>query len=98
MTRTRRRVFRRTNARPTIRPTALVVDADAQQRELIGILLAESGLDVIRASSSEEAVNALRECWHPDLATDEEDRRLREIRIKQINAAWDLISGKQMPA
>jgi hypothetical protein len=43
-----------------------------------------------------KAVNALRECWHPDLAANEEDRRLREIRIKQINVAWDLISGKQM--
>lgn len=55
----------------------------------------------VNASASEtvlkKAVNALRECWHPDLATDEEDRRLREIRIKQINVAWDLISGKQMP-
>jgi hypothetical protein len=56
----------------------------------------------VNASASEmalkKAVNALRQCWHPDFATDEEDRRLREIRIKQINAAWDLISGKQMPA
>jgi hypothetical protein len=54
----------------------------------------------VNASASEavlkRAVNALRECWHPDLATDEEDRRLREIRIKQINVAWDLITGKQM--
>ncbi len=54
----------------------------------------------VNASASEmalkKAVNALRQCWHPDLATDEEDRRLREIRIKQINAAWDLISRKQM--
>jgi hypothetical protein len=54
----------------------------------------------VNASASEtvlkKAVNALRECWHPDLATDEEDRRLREIRIKQINVAWDLITGKQM--
>jgi hypothetical protein len=42
----------------------------------------------VNASSSEtvlkKAVNALRQCWHPDLATDEEDRRLREIRTKQI--------------
>lgn len=60
MTRTKRRVLRRTNNRPTIRPTALVVDADAQQRELIGVLLEERGLDVIRAISSEEAVNVLR--------------------------------------
>jgi hypothetical protein len=54
----------------------------------------------VNASASEtvlkKAVNALRECWHPDLATDEEDRRLREVRIKQINVAWDLITGKQM--
>jgi hypothetical protein len=56
----------------------------------------------VNASSSEtvlkKAVNALRQCWHPDLATDEEDRRLREIRTKQINAAWDLISHKQISA
>jgi hypothetical protein len=54
----------------------------------------------VNANASEtvlkKAVNALRECWHPDLARDEEDRRLREIRIKQINVAWDLITGKQM--
>jgi DnaJ-domain-containing protein 1 len=54
----------------------------------------------VNASASEavlkKAVNALRECWHPDLATNEEDRRLREVRIKQINVAWDLITGKQM--
>lgn len=56
----------------------------------------------VNASSSEtvlkKAVNALRQCWHPDFATDEEDRRLREIRTKQINVAWDLISRKQMSA
>ena len=43
-----------------IRPTALIVDDDAQQRELIGILLEERGLDVIPVASSEEAVNILR--------------------------------------
>ena len=54
----------------------------------------------LNATSSEmvlrKTVNALRLCWHPDLATDEEDRRLREMRIKQINVAWDLISRKRM--
>ncbi len=44
----------------TIRPTALIVDDDAQQRELIGILLEEMGLDIVPVSSSEEAVNFLR--------------------------------------
>jgi hypothetical protein len=56
----------------------------------------------VNASASEtvlkKTVNALRQCWHPDLAADEEDRCLREIRIKKINVAWDLISRKQMPA
>jgi len=38
-----------------------------------------------------KVVDALRQNWHPDLADDEIDRRLREERIKRINAAWDLI-------
>lgn len=42
------------------RPAALIVDDDTQQRELIGTLLEESGLEVIDVASSEEAVNILR--------------------------------------
>jgi hypothetical protein len=56
----------------------------------------------VNATSGEallkRTVNALRLCWHPDFATDEEDRRLREMRTKQINVAWDLISQKRMSA
>ena len=48
----------------TIRPTALIVDNDAQQRELIGTLLEETGLEVIDVASSEEAVNVLRASAH----------------------------------
>jgi CheY-like chemotaxis protein len=43
-----------------IRPAALIVDDDTQQNELIGTLLRETGLEVIQAVSSEEAVNILR--------------------------------------
>jgi hypothetical protein len=43
-------------------------------------------------------VDALRMSWHPDHARDEEDRRVREDRIRQINIAWDLISGKREAA
>ncbi len=43
-------------------------------------------------------VDALRMTWHPDHAKDEEDRRLREARIKQINVAWELIAGKRHAA
>lgn len=38
-----------------------------------------------------KAVDALRQNWHPDQAANESDRLLREARIRQINAAWDLI-------
>jgi hypothetical protein len=43
-------------------------------------------------------VDALRAAWHPDHAKDEMDRRRREDRIKEINIAWDLISGKRQEA
>lgn len=46
--------------RQAIRPSALIVDDDARQRELIGALLEEIGLEVIEVGSSEEAVNILR--------------------------------------
>jgi hypothetical protein len=42
-----------------------------------------------------KVVDALRMCWHPDLAGDEPDRLAREDRIKQINVAWELIKGKR---
>ena len=41
-------------------------------------------------------VDGLRLSWHPDLAKDETDRQLREFRLKQINAAWELIQGKRL--
>jgi len=44
----------------TIRATALIVDDDAGQRELIGTLLEETGLEVVEVASSEQAVNELR--------------------------------------
>ncbi len=43
-------------------------------------------------------VDALRVSWHPDLARSDADRELRDARIKEINVAWDLITGKRMSA
>jgi hypothetical protein len=40
-------------------------------------------------------VKRLRQTWHPDRANHEDDRRMREIRLKQINVAWDILSGKR---
>ena len=43
-------------------------------------------------------VDALRACWHPDLAKDESDRLAREERMKRINIAWDIITSKRQEA
>ena len=40
-------------------------------------------------------VDALRACWHPDLAKDEADRVVREERMKRINIAWDILAEKR---
>ena len=47
-------------------------------------------------TAMKKIVDGLRLSWHPDLAKDETDRQLREFRLKQINAAWDLIQGKRL--
>ena len=33
--------------------------------------------------------DALRPTWYPDLASNDDDRELRDRRTKQINVAWD---------
>jgi hypothetical protein len=50
------------------------------------------------AMAIKKIVDALRVSWHPDLANDEPDRQLRELRSKQINAAWDLLQGERAEA
>jgi hypothetical protein len=47
---------------------------------------------------AKKLVDALRLSWHPDHARDELDRRRREDRMKQINAAWDLIKDRRAAA
>lgn len=41
-----------------------------------------------------KVVEAMRQSWHPDLATDEADRAMREERIKAINVAAGLLLRK----
>jgi hypothetical protein len=43
-------------------------------------------------------VDGLRLSWHPDHAKDEADRQMRELRLKQINAAWDILNGVRAEA
>jgi hypothetical protein len=40
-------------------------------------------------------VDGLRRSCHPDHATSEADRLYRESRLRQVNVAWDLVSGKR---
>lgn len=47
---------------------------------------------------AKKLVDALRMSWHPDYARDEEDRQRRECRMKQINAAWDLVKSNHRAA
>ena len=47
---------------------------------------------------AKKLVDALRMSWHPDYAEDESDRRRRENRMKQINAAWDIVNGRREAA
>jgi hypothetical protein len=42
-------------------------------------------------TAAKKVVDGLRQTWHPDTARDDTDRAIREVRMKQINAAWDLI-------
>ena len=38
-------------------------------------------------------VDGLRQSWHPDLARSEDDRLVRERRMKLINVAWDVVQS-----
>ena len=49
----------------------------------------------VEAETVQRLVKALRQCWHPDLAQTEQDRSYRDARMMQINAAYDLITGKR---
>ena len=48
-----------------------------------------------KAETVKRVVDALRRVWHPDLGTDDEDRKNRHIKTQQINAAWEIISGRR---
>jgi len=43
-------------------------------------------------------VDGLRLSWHPDHAKDDDDRQVRELRLKQINAAWEILNGTRPEA
>jgi hypothetical protein len=58
--------------------------------ELLGMGVASDG----NLASLKKIIDGLRMNWHPDYAQDEHDRRVREVRLKQINAAWEILEGR----
>jgi DnaJ-class molecular chaperone len=62
---------------------------EAEAREVLGVSA------VAQERIVKKVVDALRQSWHPDHASDADDRRAREQRLKQINVAWDLINRRQ---
>jgi hypothetical protein len=63
----------------------------AEALQVLGMGVAASA----NMAALKKIVDGLRLSWHPDLARDEGDRQLRELRLKQINAAWEIIQGKR---
>ena len=44
-------------------------------------------------TAMKKIVDGLRLSWHPDQAADDAERAIRELRIRQINTAWDIIAS-----
>ncbi len=63
----------------------------AEALEVLGMGIAPD----VNEAAIKKIIDGLRLSWHPDHARDPEDRAMRELRLKQINAAWDIITGKR---
>jgi hypothetical protein len=59
--------------------------------QVLGMGVAPSATE----AALKKVVDGLRQGWHPDLAKDDADRALRELRCRQINVAWDLLRGQR---
>lgn len=80
---------RRSIAGETTDPAVTMPASARQAYEVLGI-----NANVTDATLK-KILDALRMSWHPDLAGDDDDRRLREERIKQINIAGELIAAER---
>jgi hypothetical protein len=73
---------------PTVKMPKTLVEAS----EALGVPINATADDVRRAGQ------AMQAAWHPDHGVDDEDRRRRENRSQQVNAAIELLSGKRKVA
>jgi len=63
----------------------------AEAMQLLGIGVAPTASE----AAIKKIVDGLRQSWHPDHAKNETDRAVRELRSKQINAAWELLRSQR---
>jgi hypothetical protein len=70
-------------------------DAVPQTREEALQVLGMGVAPQFNETAIKKIVDGLRLSWHPDYASSPQDRELRELRMKQINAAWDIIVAKR---
>jgi len=76
------------------RSVATVSDTvPASREEALAVLGMGLGPEANEAAIK-KVVDGLRMSWHPDQAQDATDRAAREQRLKQINAAWDILAGR----
>ena len=78
-----------------IQPPANWGDAVPQTREEALQVLGMGVAPQFNETAIKKIVDGLRLSWHPDYASSPQDRELRELRMKQINAAWDIIVGRR---
>ncbi|WP_072394124.1 J domain-containing protein [Hyphomicrobium sp. CS1GBMeth3] len=76
-------------------PPALLGDGMPRTREEALSVLGMGIAPDVNETAIKKIIDGLRLSWHPDHATDPEDRAMRELRLKQINAAWDIIAGER---
>jgi hypothetical protein len=66
-------------------------ETKAEALQVLGIGIAPTANE----AAIKKIVDGLRQSWHPDHAKDETDRAIRELRSKQINAAWELLRSQR---
>lgn len=69
-------------------------DAMPQTREEALQILGMGVAPDVSDTAIKKIVDGLRLSWHPDYAKTPQDKELRELRMKQINAAWEIIAGR----
>ena len=79
---------------PAPPPASKLADAIPKTRKDAFEVLGVSITPDASPTAIKKIVDGLRLSWHPDHAADEADRRIRESRMKQINAAWEIISQR----